>query len=117
MASSGKAPLWDTFVRRPGDLRCGVETPMVLRDLRSGRCKYGLRHVVGVVHEDGGPGEGLVVRTVVGLALPGAYTVEIVRELPQEIAGTPYRDFYGALHRAAAAPDRPERDHDRPAGT
>ena len=100
MASTSD-PAWDTFVRRPGDLRCGVEAPMVLRDLRSGRGKYGLRHVVGVVHEGGGPGDRLVVRTVVGVALPGLYTVEIVRELPQEIAGTPYQDFYAALQRAA----------------
>ncbi len=103
MASSSDAPVWDTFVRRPGDVRCGVETPMVLRDLRPGRGKYGLRHVVGVVREGGGPGDGLVVRTVVGVVLPGSYTVEIVREMPQEIAGIPYRDFYAALQRAAEA--------------
>lgn len=101
MASSSDAPVWDTFVRRPGDLRYGVETPLVLRDLRPGRGKYGLRHVTGVVHEDGGPGERLLVRTVVGVELPGNHTVEIVRHLPQEIAGTPYRDFYAALQRAA----------------
>ncbi|MCY4486926.1 MAG: hypothetical protein OXF11_07390 [Deltaproteobacteria bacterium] len=101
MASSSEAPAWDTFVRRPGDVRCGVETPLVLRDLTPGRAKYGLRHVLGVVHENGGPGDPLTVRTVVGIALPVAYTVEIVRDLPQEIAGTPYQDFYAALQRAA----------------
>lgn len=101
MASSSEPPVWDTFVRRPGDVRCGVEAPMVLRDLRPGRAKYGLRHVVGVVHEGDGPGDKLLVRTVVGVALPGAYTVEILRDLPQEIAGTPYRDFYAALQQAA----------------
>lgn len=101
MGSSSEPAVWDTFVRRPGDLRCGVEAPMVLRDLRPGRARYGLRHVVGVVHEGSGPGDPLVVRTVVGVELPGVYTVEVVRELPQEIAGTPYRDFYAALQRAA----------------
>ena len=101
MASRSEPPVWDTFVRRPGDVRCGVEAPMVLRDLRPGRGKYGLRHVVGVVHEDGGLGDKLLVRTVVGVALPVAYTVEILRDLPQEIAGTPYRDFYAALQQAA----------------
>ncbi len=101
MASSSEPPVWDTFVRRPGDLKCGVETPLVLRDLRPGRGKYGLSHVVGIVHEGDGPCDGLVVRTVVGVVLPGSYTVEIVREMPREIAGTPYRDFYGALQRAA----------------
>lgn len=101
MASSSEAAAWDTFVRRPGDLRCGVEAPLVLRDLRPGRGKYGLRHVVGIVHDNGGPGDRLVVRTVVGVELSGAYTVEIVREMPQEIAGVPYRDFYAALRRAA----------------
>jgi len=78
-----------------------VEAPLVLRDLRPGRGKYGLRHVVGIVHETAGPGDRLVIRTVVGVELPGAYTVEIVREMPQEIAGTPYQDFYAALQRAA----------------
>ncbi len=101
MASSSEPPVWDTFVRRPGDVRCGVEAPLVLRDLRPGRGKYGLRHVVGIVHENGGPGDGLLVRTVVGVELSGDYTVEIVREMPQEIAGTPYQDFYAALERAA----------------
>ena len=101
MASSSEAAVWDTFVRRPVDIRCGVEAPMVLRDLRPGRGKYGLRHVVGIVHENAGPGDRLVVRTVVGVELPGAYTVEIVREMSQEIPGTPYQDFYAALQRAA----------------
>jgi len=101
MASSSEAAVWDTFVRRPVDIRCGVEAPMVLRDLRPGRGKYGLRHVVGIVRDGGGPGDRLVVRTVVGVELPSAYTVEIVREMPQEIAGVPYRDFYAALQRAA----------------
>lgn len=101
MASSSEAAAWDTFVRRPVDIRCGAEVPMVLRDLRPGRSKYGLRHVVGVVHENTGPGDKLLVRTVVGVELPEAYTVEIVRDLPQEIAGVPYRDFYAALQRAA----------------
>ncbi len=101
MASSSEAPVWDTFVRRPGDLKYGVETPLALRDLRPGRGKYGLRHVVGIVHGGDGAGDRLVVRTVVGVVLPGSHTVEIVREMPQEIAGTPYRDFYEALRRAA----------------
>lgn len=101
MASGSEPPVWDTFMRRPGDVRCGVEAPLVLRDLRPGRGKYALRHVVGIVHQGDGPGDGLVVRTVVGVVLPGSYTVEVVRELPQEIAGTPYRDFYEALRRAA----------------
>ena len=103
MASSSEPPAWDTFVRRPGDIKYGVEAPLVLRDLRPGRGKYGLRHVVGIVHEGDGPGDRLVVRTVVGVVLPGSYTVEIVREMPQEIAGTPYKDFYVALQRAAEA--------------
>ncbi len=102
MASSSEPAAWDTFVRRPVDIKYGVEAPLVLRDLRPGRGKYGLRHVVGIVREGGGPGDRLVVRTVVGVVLPGSHTVEIVRAMPQEIPGTPYRDFYGALQRAAA---------------
>ncbi len=107
MASSNEAAVWDTFVRRPGDIRFGAEAPLVLRDLRPGRGKYGLRHVVGIVRDDGGPGDRLVVRTVVGVELPGAYTVEIVREMPQEIAGIPYQDFYAALERAAGSSTSP----------
>jgi len=101
MALNVKEPAWDTFVRRPGDLRCGIETPLVLRDLTPGRAKYGLRHVVGIVHEGDGAGDRLVVRTVVGVVLPGSYTVEVVRVMPQEIPGAPYRDFYAALGLAA----------------
>lgn len=101
MASSSEPQVWDTFVRKPGDLKLGVEVPLVLRDLKSGRTKYGIRHVVGVVHEGERLGDKLVVRTVVGLVVPKTYTVDIKRELAQEIPGTPYRDFYQALAQAA----------------
>jgi hypothetical protein len=101
MASSSEPQVWDTFVRKPGDLKLGTEVPLVLRDLKPGRRKYGIRHVVGVVHEGEGPGDGLVVRTVVGVVVPKTYTIEIKREMPQEIPGTPYRDFYQALAKAA----------------
>lgn len=101
MASSSEPQVWDTFVRKPGALAPGTEVPLVLRDLKPGRTKYGIRHVVGVVHEGKGAGDRLVVRTVVGVVVPTTYTVEIKREMPQEIPGTPYRDFYQALARAA----------------
>jgi len=101
MASSNEPQTWDTFVRRPGDLELGTEVPLVLRDLRPGRMKYRIRHVMGIVREGEGPGDRLLVRTVVGVALPKEYTVEIKKELPQEIPGVPYRDFFRALARAA----------------
>jgi hypothetical protein len=101
MASNSEPQTWDTFVRKPADLTLGTEVPLVLRNLRSGRTKYGLKHVVAVIHEGEGPGDKLLVRTIVGVALPNAYTVEIKRELPQEIPGTPYRDFYQSLAKAA----------------
>jgi len=100
MASSSERQVWDTFVRKPGDLKLGDEGPLVLRDLKAGRTKYGLRHVVGVVHEGEGPGDRLLVRTVVGLVVPKTYTVEIKQVMPQEIPGTPYRDFFQALAKA-----------------
>jgi hypothetical protein len=100
MASNSESQTWDTFVRRPADLRLGTEVPLVLRNLRPGRTKYGLRHVVAVIHEGEGAGDRLLVRTVVGVALPNTYTVQIKKELPQEIPGTPYRDFYQALAKA-----------------
>lgn len=99
MASNSEPQIWDTFVRRPADLRIGTEVPLVLRDLRAGRTKYRIRHVVGIVREDEGPGDELLVRTVVGVALAKTYRVEIKRALPQEIPGTPYRDFFLALAR------------------
>lgn len=101
MASSSEPQIWDTFIRKPGDLELGAEVPLVLRDLKSGRTKYGIRHVMGVVHEGEGAGDQLLVRTVVGLVVPKTYTVEIKRALAQEIPGTPYRDFYRALAKAA----------------
>jgi len=101
MASSNESHVWDTFVRKPGDLELNTEVPLVLRDLKPGRTKYGIRHVVGIVREGDGPGDRLLVRTVVGVPLPDRYVVEIRRELPQEVPGTPYRDFYQALARTA----------------
>ncbi len=105
MASKNETQLWETFVRRPGDLKVGVETPMVLRDLSPGRKKYQMRHVIAVVSRQTAAADGsdaLRVRTVVGVLLPEIYTIKILRDLPIEVPGTPYRDFYEALKRAAA---------------
>ncbi len=85
----------------------GVELPMVVRDLRPGRKKYQVRHVVAMVNPQGPTTVGsdeLHVRTVVGVLLNEIYTIKIIRDLPMEIPGIPYRDFYEALKRAAAAP-------------
>ncbi len=104
MASKNERRIWETFVRRPGDLKEGVETPMVLRDLRPGRKKYQMRHVVAVVSRQTSEAAGLDelrIRTVVGVLLPETYAINILRDLPMEIPGTPYRDFYEALRRAA----------------
>lgn len=101
METSAKDALWETFVRRPADLRVGVRVPLVLRDLRPGRSKYGVRHVIGIVHEGGGPYEKLSVRTVVGVVVPKSYGVEILEDLPSEVRGQPYRDFYQALAKVA----------------
>ncbi len=104
MASRNDKQIWETFVRRPGDLKEGVETPMVLRDLRPGRKKYQMRHVVAVVRRQTSETVGLDelrVRTVVGVLLPEIYAIKIIRDLPMEIPGMPYRDFYEALKKAA----------------
>jgi hypothetical protein len=104
MASKTEKQIWETFVRRPGDLKEGVEMPMVVRDLRSGRKKYQMRHVVAVVSRQTSEAAGLDelrVRTVVGVLLPETYVIKIIRDLPLEIPGTPYRDFYEALKRVA----------------
>jgi hypothetical protein len=90
--------VWETFLRRPHDLREGVETPLVLRDLSPGKKKYRMRHVIAVLSRK--PEEGLDVlrvRTVVGVLLPEIWGVRIVRELPIEMPGRPYNDFYASL--------------------
>jgi hypothetical protein len=103
MASKTEKQVWETFVRRPGDLREGDEIPMVLRDLTPGRKKYRMRHVVAMLRRN--PQEAmdlLCVRTVVGVQLPESWGVKIIRNLPIELPGKPYRDFYEALKAAAA---------------
>jgi hypothetical protein len=104
MASKIENQIWETFVRRPGDLKLGVESPMVLRDLSPGRKKYQMRHVIAVISvwtpEIAGTNQ-LRVRTVVGVLLPESYAIQIVRDLPIELPGKPYHDFYEALKRAA----------------
>jgi hypothetical protein len=108
MASKSEPQTWETFVRRPGDLKEGVEIPMVLRDLTPGPRKYQMRHVVAVLsrhpRETPPPIHRLHVRTVVGVLLEETWGVRIVRELPTELPGKPYHDFYEALREAAARP-------------
>ena len=103
MASKTEKQVWETFVRRPGDLKEGDEIPMVLRDLTPGRRKYRMCHVVATVRRDAQESMDLLrVRTVVGVQLPETWGVKIRRELPIELQGKPYRDFYEALKAVAA---------------
>lgn len=98
MVSRGEQKVWETFLRLPHDLKESVEIPLVLRDLSPGKKKYRMRHVVAVVTRK--PEEGmdvLCVRTVVGVLLPDIWGVRIVRELPIEMPGRPYKDFYASL--------------------
>ncbi len=104
MASKTEKQTWETFVRRPGDLKEGEQVPMVLRDLTPGKKKYQMRHVVAVASRK--PGDiasmdQLQIRTVVGILLPETWGVKIVRDLPIELPGRPYHDFYDALRNAA----------------
>jgi hypothetical protein len=104
MALKTEHQIWETFVRRPGDLKLGVESPMVLRDLSPGPKKYQMRHVIAVISLRTPEMLGidqLRVRTVVGVLLPETYAIQIVRDLPIELPGKPYHDFYEALKRAA----------------
>jgi hypothetical protein len=102
MASKTEKQVWETFVRRPGDLKEGEEVPMVLRDLSPGRKKYQMRHVVAVVSQNVEETPDLLrVRTVVGVQLRGTWGIKIIRELPIELPGRPYEDFYKALKAAA----------------
>jgi hypothetical protein len=104
MASTNKRKIWETFVRRASDLKEGMETPFVLRDLTPGRKKYEVRHVVAIVSqkkEDLPQMDILYVRTVVGVLLPEPRGIKILSELPIELPGQPYRDFFEALRAAA----------------
>jgi hypothetical protein len=64
-----------------------------------------MRHVIAVITlrtpEMAGMDQ-LRVRTVVGVLLPETYAIKIIRDLPIELPGEPYHDFFGALRRAAA---------------
>ena len=105
MDSKTEKQSWETFLRRSGDLREGVEMPMALRDLAPGKKKYQMRHVVAVVSrkpEEMVSMDQLKIRTVVGVLLPETWGVKIVRDLPTELPGRPYHDFYEALRKASA---------------
>lgn len=106
MASINEPKIWETFLRRPGDLQEGAEIPLALRDLNPGRKKYQIRHVVAIVSRkaDRLPGmDRLQVRTTVGVLLPEPWHIKIVRDLPIEVPGQPYRDFFESLRTAANA--------------
>ncbi len=104
MASTTERKIWETFVRRPGELKEGAAIPLVLRDLSPGRRKYCMRHVLALVSREAGDlphMDDLRVRTVVGVLLKESWGVKIIKDLPNEIPGVPYRDFYEALKSAA----------------
>lgn len=106
MASKTEKQSWETFLRRPGDLKEAIEMPMVLRDLTPGKKKYQMRHVVAVVSrkpEDMASMDQLSIRTVVGILLPETWGIRIIRGLPTELPGKPYHDFYEALKEAASS--------------
>ena len=92
--------VWETFVRNREQLKEGVPIPIALIDLTPGPRKYALRHAVVVI--DRRPdafteGETLWVRTPVGVRLPSPYAMRMVRELPSELPGIGYHDFFEAL--------------------
>jgi hypothetical protein len=106
MVSKDDRKEWETFVRRPSELGEGKEVPLVIRDLSPGKKKYRMRHVVGTLSrkpEQMSRMDRLYVRTVVGVLLPEPWGISIVRELPIEVSGKPYRDFYQALKAVSSA--------------
>ncbi len=105
MASKTEERVWETFLRRPGDLKEAIEMPMVLRDLTPGKKKYQMRHVVAAVSrkpEDMASMDILRVRTVVGVLLSETWGIRILKDLPTELPGRPYHDFFEALRKASA---------------
>ena len=109
MVSTNERKSWETFVRRPGDLREGAELPLALLDLNPGRKKYSVRHVVATVSrnpEEMPHVDTLFVRTVVGVLLPETWGITILRDLPIEVPGKPYHDFFASLKAAARDGDK-----------
>lgn len=105
MASKTENQVWETFIRHPGDLKEDTEMPMVLRDLSPGRKKYQMRHVVAVVTRNAekmAATDRLRIRTIVGVLLPETWSVKIIRDLPVELPGQPYHNFYEALAKVAS---------------
>jgi hypothetical protein len=105
MASKIDERVWETFLRRPSDLKEGVETAMVLRDVRPGKKKYQMCHVIAIVSrkpEDMVAMDLLRVRTVVGILLGETWGIRILKDLPTELPGIPYHDFFEALRKASA---------------
>jgi hypothetical protein len=100
------SPIFETFVRDPGELMPGREGPLVLRDLRPGRRKYLAQNVIARVWigsscpRDAVP---LRVRTAVGNQVPGPWWVQIVAALPARLPGAPYSSALDALSAAHAA--------------
>lgn len=95
--------VWETFVRSGDQLKENVPIPLVLVDLQPGPRKYGLRHAVVILDRraDAFPdGDALWVRTPVGVRLSSSFGMRIVRELPSELPGVAYRDFFEALRAA-----------------
>ena len=110
MASTSERRTWETFVRKPSELKEGVELPLVLRDLSPGRKKYSMRHVVATLSrdpQDFPQMDSLYVRTVVGVRLPETWWINILRYLPIELPGKPYHDFFASLNDALAAQTGP----------
>ena len=103
MSSGRVQQIWETFVRSPEQLKEDAEIPLIIRDLTPGRRKYRMRHVVAVISrrpETLFDGDTLWVRTTVGVRLDSAWAIKIVRELPLDLPGVPYRDVYEALRKA-----------------
>ena len=104
MRSAAGQQVWETFIRSPEELQEGAEISLIIRDLTPGRRKYQVRHVVArVSHRPKGIAndEMLWVRTTVGVQLDQPWTIKILRELPLELPGQPYRNVYDALKKAA----------------
>ena len=104
MRSAAGQQVWETFIRSPEELQQRAEVSLIIRDLTPGRRKYQLRHVVALVsRQPPVPSQGatLWVRTTVGVQLDQPWTIKILRELPIELPGQPYRNVYDALKKAA----------------
>jgi hypothetical protein len=93
---------WQTFVRKFEDMKEG-EVELFIKDLTPGSRKYDTKHVRARVAKSSKTlpnGEILWIRSESGLKHPKPWYVEVLQELPEWVAGTPWENVLDAIERS-----------------